>query len=69
MISCIVLPVLFDNMLSHGTGVCVAARNLDDAEAVIMINHILMKINLSELGRSDNIPGPLGTRSFTGNVW
>jgi len=39
----------------------VAARNLHAAEAVIMINHIFMKMNLSELGRSDNIPGPLGT--------
>jgi hypothetical protein len=47
----------------------VAARNLDAAEAVIMINHTLMQMNLSELGWSDNIPGPLGTQSFTGNVW
>lgn len=46
-----------------------AAQNLHAAEAVIMINHLLMKMNLSELGRSDNIPGPLHTRSFTGNVW
>jgi hypothetical protein len=48
-------------MPSRGTGICVAAQNLYAAEAVIMINHILIKINLSELGRSDNIPGPLST--------
>jgi len=34
-----------------------------------MINHILTKINVSELGRSGYIPDPLDTRSFTGNVW
>jgi hypothetical protein len=46
-------------MLSHGTGICAAAENLHAAEAVIMINHVLLNTNLSEFSISDNILGSL----------
>jgi hypothetical protein len=55
-------------MLSHGTGVCGAAENLHAAEAVIMINHVLMNTQLSEFSMSDNILGSFSTQALTGKV-